>query len=133
MGSRRSALVGLDVDAQRADADADADGDGFAPRIAGGSRSRTNKNAPRTTASETATRMNAERVLLDPRIEGGAIEGGAIADSGGGVLFGMPTRYNKGAAASTPAPGGKGAKGRLRCRVADEEAISIEARKGRTF
>ena len=61
--------------------------------------------------------MNAERVLLDPRIEGGAIEGGAIADSGGGVLFGMPTRYNKGAAASIPAPGGKGAKGRLRCRV----------------
>jgi hypothetical protein len=41
--------------------------------------SRTNKNAPRTTASETATRMNAERVVLDPRIEGGAIE-----DLGGG-------------------------------------------------
>lgn len=49
--------------------------------------------------------MNAERVVLEPRTERGAIETGAIADSGGGVLFGMPTRYSKGAAASTPAPG----------------------------
>jgi hypothetical protein len=35
--------------------------------------------------------MNAVRVVLDPRSEGGA-----VADLGGGVLFGMPTRYNKG-------------------------------------
>jgi hypothetical protein len=33
-----------------------------------------------------ATRMNADRVVLDPRIEGGA-----IADLGGGVLSGMST------------------------------------------
>jgi hypothetical protein len=84
-----SAAKKAGADAQGADAD--ADGEGFAPGISGGSRSRTNKNAPRTRASEMATRMNAERVVLDPRIEGGA-----IADLGGGVLFGMPTRYNKG-------------------------------------
>jgi hypothetical protein len=63
-----------------------ADGEGFAAGILGGSRSKTNKNAPTTKASEMATRMNADRVVLDPRIEGGA-----IADLGGGVLSGMST------------------------------------------
>jgi hypothetical protein len=101
-------------------ADADADGEGFAPGILGGSRSRTNKNAPRTRASEMATRMNAARVVLDPRIDGGA-----IADLGGGVLFGMPTRYNKGAAASIPAPGGKGAKGRRRWHAAQAHPAAL--------
>jgi hypothetical protein len=40
-----------------------------------------------------ATRVNAVRVVLNPRDRGGA-----VAELGGGVLFGMPTRYNKEAA-----------------------------------
>ena len=66
-------------------ADADADGEGFAPGILGGSRSEMNKSAPRSMASEMATRMNADRVVLEPRIEGGA-----LADLGG-VLSGIST------------------------------------------